>query len=78
VVPIGGARLSVEEERGKIPFRVLSGWALGQIGEWAESFPSAIFLFSLFLSLFFFWFYELFHIFCKFDSNQIKQISKLL
>jgi hypothetical protein len=52
-VPTGGAHLLVEEERGKIPFRVLSCWALGRIGEWAESFPSAFFPFSLFLSPFF-------------------------
>jgi hypothetical protein len=51
-------------------------------GPWADSraglnrFPAASFIYFLFLSLFFFLFSDLIHIFCNFDSNQVNQISK--
>jgi hypothetical protein len=51
-------------------------------GPWSDSgaglnrFPAASSIFFLFLSLFFFLFSDLIHIFCNFDSNQVNQISK--
>jgi hypothetical protein len=52
-------------------------WAVGCFGGWADLVPLASFLFSDFFFIFYFDFSDLFHIFCKFDSNQIKQFPKM-
>jgi hypothetical protein len=69
-----GPRLSVRENGRSVPVRVYELAGQGRFWGWAEWFPHNLLLFSLFFFLFLI--SLLFHIFCNFDSNQIKQISK--
>jgi hypothetical protein len=69
--------MSVGEGGGQRTGSVIAGMGRGpnrRLGWFDPRRPLSLFLF---LFLFFFWFSELFHIFCKFDSNQIKQIPKI-
>jgi hypothetical protein len=65
-----------EEEGLSYRFGTVSRWAVGLMSGQAETFPLAFFIVFLFMIPFLFLFSGLFHIFCKFDSNQFKRISK--
>jgi hypothetical protein len=57
-------------------FGTEASWAVGRIKGWAEMVPFGLFRILYFFSLFLFLFSDLFHILCKFASNQFNQIPK--
>jgi hypothetical protein len=72
-----GHPVSEGEREGAYPFGIFPGWAGDGFRNRVEMAPLAFFLFSLFLSLFFFWFSKLLYIFCKFDSNKFLNSSNI-
>jgi hypothetical protein len=70
-----GAVMSARWSGASIPIRLggVAGPRAG-FGDWAGMVPLSPFLFSLFLFLFLFLISNLFCIFCKINSNQLKQI----